>query len=100
MADLDALLHELRSLGDPIPQARVMALLRSFTGQRIYFARSALVKPERRRLAASMLAVGMPQADVARALVERLQVSEATAYRIIAEARTERHGGRQLELLR
>ena len=104
MADLETLLHELRALGDPIPQSRVLALLRSFTGQRIYFARNRLVKPEQVRLAGSLLAAGMCRADAARALVERLQIHQSTAYELLQEALNERakplNGHHQEDLFR
>lgn len=85
--ELDTLLHEVRALGIPEPyQSRLMALLGTFWGQKIYFARSVLVRPEQVRLARTMLHAGMPRAEIKRALIERLQVSEATAYRLIAQA--------------
>lgn len=99
--ELETLLHELRSLGDPIPQSKVFAVLRSFKGQRVYFARSTLERPEQVRLARSMLASGMVRSDVVCALVERLQVSEATARRIVNQALDEaRPAMVQLEMLR
>lgn len=99
--ELETLLHEIRALGDPIPQSRVLAVIRSFAGQRVYFARAALVRPEQVRLARSMLGCGMVRAEIMRALVERLQVSEATAYRIINQALDEsRPMMQQLDLLR
>lgn len=99
--ELETLLHEIRALGDPIPQAKVLALLRSQAGQRIYFAHSALVRPERVRLARAMLQAGMARPDIMRALVERLRVSEATAYRLITEALDEsRPHMRQVDMFR
>lgn len=100
MADLDTLLHELRALGDPVPQSRIFALLRTFTGQRIFFARSSLVRPAQIHLAATMLRSGMPRSEVAIALTERLQVSKATANRIIGRALDERPQGEQQDLFR
>lgn len=98
MADLETLLHELQCLGDPIPQSRVRALLRSFVGHRIYFARRALIKPEQVRTAAAMLDAGMTRPDIARALMERLQASETTAYRIIGRALNERRNRNQMDM--
>lgn len=100
MADIETLLHELGLLGDPIPRSRVVALLRSFTGQRLYFAHNRLVRPEQVRLAQKLLGAGMARPDVVRALTERLQVSQATANRIVNRALQERAPAMsQLELL-
>lgn len=99
MADLDALLHELEAIpGCASTKRRVRQLFVTFAGQRIYFARSALVRPEQVRLASTMLAAGMARCDIARSLVERLQVSEATAYRIITRALNERFHAQHLEI--
>lgn len=87
MSDLHALLHELdRGPGCPACKRHVRQLLGTFAGQRLYFAKSQLLKPEQVRMAQAMLSAGMERADIARALMERLQVSEATAYRLIARA--------------
>ena len=83
----EALLHELEAIpGCAAAKRRVRQLFVTLVGQRIFFSRSVLERPARVQLARSMLAAGMARADIMRALVERLQVSEATAYRLINDA--------------
>ena len=85
-ADIETLLYELKALPDPCPHTHVLALLRSFAGHRLYLSKGVLVRPEQVRVALLMLKSGMSRPEVARALQERLGVSEKTAYRIISRS--------------
>lgn len=88
VTDLELLLHELGKLPEPLSRARVVALIGSFAGRRLYLSRRQLVRTEHLRMAAAMLAAGMDRPEIAKALMQRLQVSESTAYRIIRQALT------------
>ncbi len=98
MPNIDTLLYELAQLGDPVPQSRLMAKIRSFKGERFYFAKSSLVPPEQDWLAVALLRSGMSRAEVSHALAERLQVSVSTANRIIKRV-TKQQQPTQLDLL-
>lgn len=105
MTDLELLLHELQALPEPITRQQLLNLLRSFAGRRLHLSKRILVRPDDLRLAAHLLTVGMERHETAKALVERLQVSESTAYRIIRQALTVHRPSRpprptQMELLR
>lgn len=89
MTDLELLLHELAQMPDPVPKARVTALLSSFAGRRLYLSKRHLVRGAHIRHTAQMLASGMERHEVAKALQARLGIGKTTAYDMIQRALTE-----------
>jgi len=85
--DFELFLHELQAIPPPeFTRERVTTLLQSFEGRRLYLTKRTLVRPHQVRMAAHLLKGGLSRAEAARTLSSHLEVSEATAYRIIAKA--------------
>ena len=85
MSDAETFLHELERLGDPVPKHRLIALVHSFAGQRIWFTR-AMHRRRRIEMAREMLDSGMDRIEVVEAVMERFEVHRSTAYRIVQSA--------------
>lgn len=84
MTDLEILLDEINRIdGCRDTIERVRYIMKTLAGRRIHFAKSQLIRPDHVALAKSMRAAGMTRAEVAAALVIRLNVSARTAYRVI-----------------
>ena len=91
VTDFEIFLHELRSIPEgEFTRDRVIHLLRSFAGRRLYLPLRELVRPHQVRVADHLLRSGLTRAEAARQLVAHLEISESTAYRIISRALDQR----------
>jgi len=87
MTDFEYLLSRLHeAAGDDATRKRIVSVLRSFEGRRVYIARAAFGDDGRVSAARSMLDAGMVRADIAAALQGRFGVSRSTSYKLIGEA--------------
>mgnify|MGYP006314821805 FL=1 len=85
--DFELFLLELQRIPEQeFTRTRVQALLTSFAGRRLYLPRRTLVRPHQVKMAAHLMRSGLTRAEAARQLSNHLDVSESTAYRIIARA--------------
>ena len=99
MTDLEMIIDEINRIdGCDVTKLRVIAVLRSQVGRRIYFAKGVLSTPQQVAMAVSMLAAGMPRNAIRDALMTRLRVSRDVAYDLIRKALAAR-GQRQKALL-
>jgi len=86
--ELDTLLAELDRIdGCGRTKAKVRRLLVTMAGQRVYFAKAALLRPLDVALVRGLAAAGLDGAALRDAAMERLGVSAGTAYRLIRAAR-------------
>lgn len=87
MTDLEIILHEVERMpGCETTKLRFKAMLKTLAGQRVYFAKSELIRPDHLAMARAMNKSGMARCEIAAALEARLGVSNSTAYRIISKA--------------
>jgi hypothetical protein len=87
MNDFDILLDEVQRL--PVSdhaRAEFLGLLSRMAGRTVHIKRVSIVIPPRVELAKKMLQQGMAVSSIRTALMERTQVSRASAYRLIALA--------------
>lgn len=91
MTEIDELISRIEDVpGCAMTKRRVLAVLASMAGRRMFFAYRALVLPNRLHLAADLLDEHMTTAEAATALVARLGVSRRTAQRLVLKARQQR----------
>ena len=90
VTELQLLLAEFAALPPLVERQTVLDLLRSFSGQRVYFSHRQLVtiaeRQARIRMAATLLAARMSRADAARVIMVRCGVKKASAYKIVNAA--------------
>lgn len=90
VTELQVLMAEVESLPPVVERERVLSLLQSFVGQRIYFSRHRLVyrqeRAQRIRVAASLLASNMTRAESVKVMMERFGLRETAARTIVNEA--------------
>jgi hypothetical protein len=80
MADL------MRVIPDPHTRREVRRVLQSWGGHRFYFAVGRERRRERVDLARRMRKMGLAKADCVAALMARLDIARATAYRLVQQA--------------
>lgn len=80
MADL------MRVISDPHTRREVRRVVRAWGGQRIYFAVGRERRSDRVDLARRMRKAGLAKADCVAALMARLDIARATAYRLVQQA--------------
>lgn len=88
VTDLEWFLLELDRLDDAeFTRSRVAAIVRSFAGRRVYFAKSTLIRPESVKVALALIEAGCCVAATRDRLVDGGYCnSQDTAYRIVREA--------------
>lgn len=85
--EFDILMHELRRIeGCKATLAKVERLFDTMRGKRIYVRAGDFEWPYRLRMASRLLASGIGRTEAVRSLAATLEVSESTAYRIVAHA--------------
>jgi hypothetical protein len=86
MTDLEEIIAEINRIdGCGVTKSRVVAVLRSQVGKRVYFAKGVLTLPQQIALAADLLK-SMPRNAARDSLMIRLRVSRAVAYELIRRA--------------
>lgn len=87
--ELDALLHELARIeGCERTKAKIRRLLVTLAGQRVYFAKNALVRPLDVAQVRGLMDGGLSGAELRDVVIKRLGVSSSVAYRLIRAARS------------
>lgn len=79
-----------RRVQDPAARREVHTLLRSMAGQRIFLARSELVRSEHLRIARGLLDAGFTPTQARRELAARCGFSARTADRLMVEVLNQR----------